>query len=52
MLFTGNYLEASKLLSNFHGSYQATIDAKQLYELVCGLSAILIPGMINALICG
>ena len=40
MLFTGNYLEASKLLSNFHGSYQATIDAKQLYELVCGLSAI------------
>ena len=40
MLFTGNYLEASKLLSNFHGSYQATIDAKQLYELVSGLSVI------------
>lgn len=41
MLFTGNYLEASKLLNNFHGSYQATVDAKQLYDLVSGLSVIL-----------
>lgn len=40
MLFTGSYLEASTLLSNFHGSYQATIDAKQLYELVSGLSVV------------
>ena len=40
VLFTGNYLEASKLLSNFHGNYQATVDAKQLYELVSGLSVV------------
>lgn len=40
MLFTGDYLEAGKVLENFHQAYAATVDAKQLYELVSTLSAI------------
>lgn len=40
MLFTGSYLEPSKLLANFRQTYQATIDAKQLYNLVSDLSVV------------
>lgn len=42
MMFTGSYLEASQLLSNFHGNYQATVDANQLYELISGLSVVFV----------
>lgn len=40
MLFTGNYLEASKLLDGVQTIYKATVDAKQLYELVVSLATI------------
>lgn len=40
MLFTGHYLEASKVFDSFQPAYHATVDAKQLYELVSSLSVI------------
>lgn len=40
LLFTGHYLEAGRILDSFQKSYEVTADAKQLYELISGLSVV------------
>lgn len=40
LLFTGKYLEASKILDSFRKDYEVTADAKELYKMIIDLSVV------------
>ena len=44
MLFSGHYLEASTILEKVRPVYEATADAKALYDLIDNISAVFAAG--------